>query len=59
MDLKDQLYDVLAQTDCAGCGYDNCECYAQALANREATDTSLCIAGDDQTQANLDKLLAQ
>ena len=56
--LEEKLYEVLAQTDCAGCGYDNCQAYAHALATGAEKDTTLCISGDDDTPAKLAALIA-
>jgi Na+-translocating ferredoxin:NAD+ oxidoreductase RNF subunit RnfB len=55
--LQDQLYEALAQTDCAGCGYDTCNDYAHALASGETKDVSLCISGDEETRTKLTKLM--
>lgn len=57
--LQEKLYDVLSQTDCAACGFDNCTEYAKALATGQTTDTSLCVPGDTEVQAALDKILSE
>jgi NADH-quinone oxidoreductase subunit B len=57
-ELKSKLNDAMAQTDCAGCGYDTCEAYAQALAEGRDEDPTLCISGGDETAENLKKILA-
>jgi NADH-quinone oxidoreductase subunit B len=57
--FEEKLYEVLSQTDCAGCGYDNCRDYAHALATGAATDTSLCVPGDTEVKEALDKIIAE
>ena len=47
-DLKTKLFAAMAQTDCGACGWD-CEGYAEAIANGETKDISLCVPGESET----------
>ena len=55
--LKDKLFAAMAQTDCTACGWD-CEGYAQALADGETKDITLCVPGEDETESMLKQLMA-
>ena len=55
--LKDKLFAAMAQTDCTACGWD-CEGYAQALADGETKDITLCVPGEDETESMLKMLMA-
>jgi len=56
-DLKAKLFAAMAQTDCTACGWD-CEGYAEAIAKGETKDLTLCVPGEDETEAMLKKLVA-
>ncbi|HEX8152074.1 MAG TPA: (Fe-S)-binding protein, partial [Thermoanaerobaculia bacterium] len=56
--LKDKLFAAMAQTDCTACGWD-CEGYAEALAKGETKDITLCVPGEDETESELRKLMAE
>jgi len=56
-DLFLKLYAAMAQTDCTACGWD-CEGYAQALADGETKDITLCVPGEDETESMLKQLMA-
>ena len=43
-----KLFAAMAQTDCGACGWD-CEGYANALAEGETDDISLCVPGESET----------
>ena len=55
-DLKTKLFAAMAQTDCTACGWD-CEGYADALARGETKDMTLCVPGEDETEAMVRKLM--
>jgi len=55
-DLKTKLFAAMAQTDCAACGWD-CEGYAEAIANGETKDISLCVPGESETLDMLKALM--
>jgi NADH-quinone oxidoreductase subunit C len=55
--LKDKLFAAMAQTDCTACGWD-CEGYAEAIAKGETKDLTLCVPGEEETEAMLKKLVA-
>lgn len=55
--FQEQLYEALSQTDCAACGYDNCNDYAHALVTGDTKDISLCVPGDEETKDKLKKLM--
>lgn len=56
-DLKTKLFAAMAQTDCTACGWD-CEGYADAIARGETSDLTLCVPGEDETEAVLQTLMA-
>jgi NADH-quinone oxidoreductase subunit C len=56
-DLKDKLFAAMAQTDCTACGWD-CEGYAEAIAKGETKDLTLCVPGEQETEAMLKELMA-
>jgi len=55
-DLKTKLFAAMAQTDCGACGWD-CEGYAEAIANGETKDISLCVPGESETLDMLKELM--
>ncbi|HEY8130436.1 MAG TPA: NADH-quinone oxidoreductase subunit NuoB [Thermoanaerobaculia bacterium] len=55
-DLKTKLFAAMAQTDCGACGWD-CEGYAEAIANGETKDISLCVPGESETLDMLKSLM--
>ena len=55
--LKDKLFAAMAQTDCTACGWD-CEGYAEAIAKGETKDLTLCVPGEQETEAMLKTLMA-
>jgi NADH-quinone oxidoreductase subunit C len=55
--LKDKLFAAMAQTDCTACGWD-CEGYAEAIANGETKDLTLCVPGEQETESMLKQLMA-
>ncbi|MEA2570100.1 MAG: NADH-quinone oxidoreductase subunit [Acidobacteriota bacterium] len=55
--LKDKLFAAMAQTDCTACGWD-CEGYAEAIANGESKDLTLCVPGEQETESMLKQLMA-
>lgn len=54
--LADNLMAAMAQTDCHACGYD-CRGYADAIASGTEKDLTLCLPGEAETQAALEKLM--
>ncbi len=56
--LADKLMAAMAQTDCHACGYD-CRGYADAIAAGGNTDLTLCVPGEEETKAMLEKLLKE
>jgi NADH-quinone oxidoreductase subunit B len=56
LDLK--LWAAMAQTDCGACGWD-CEGYGKALATGETKNISLCVPGEQETLAELEKLMKE
>ncbi len=41
------IRECLPGANCGACGYSGCDSYAKALANKETTETNLCIPGGD------------
>lgn len=56
--LADKLMAAMAQTDCHACGYD-CRGYADAIAAGSEKDLSLCLPGEAETAAMLEKLMKE
>ena len=56
--LADKLMAAMAQTDCHACGYD-CRGYADAVASGAESDLSLCLPGEAETAAMLEKLMKE
>lgn len=56
--LADKLMAAMAQTDCHACGYD-CRGYADAIAAGTEKDLTLCLPGESETAAMLEKLLKE
>lgn len=54
--LIQRIDQLLPQTQCRRCGYDDCHDYASALARGE-TDINRCPPGQDETIVNLSQLL--
>jgi NADH-quinone oxidoreductase subunit B len=54
--LELNLWAAMAQTDCGACGWD-CEGYGKALATGETTNIALCVPGEQETLAELEKLM--
>lgn len=54
--LTDRIDELLPQTQCRRCGYDDCRGYAEALARGEA-EINRCPPGRDDTIAALSRLL--
>ncbi len=57
-DLVEQVNDLLAQTQCAQCGYPGCRPYAAAIVNSSAA-INLCPPGGDDTVRRLANLLGR
>jgi len=55
-DLFDRLYEALPQTQCTKCGYPDCQAYAKALAQGEASHNQ-CPPGGAEGVARLGKIL--
>jgi len=55
--FETKLFAAMAQTDCGACGWD-CEGYANAIAEGETKDITLCVPGEDETLDMLKKLMA-
>ncbi|HEX8254203.1 MAG TPA: NADH-quinone oxidoreductase subunit NuoB [Thermoanaerobaculia bacterium] len=53
-----KLFASMAQTDCGACGWD-CEGYANALAEGETDDISLCVPGESETLDMLKLLMEE
>jgi NADH-quinone oxidoreductase subunit B len=53
-----KLFAAMAQTDCGACGWD-CEGYANALADGETDDISLCVPGESETLDMLELLMKE
>ena len=53
-----KLFAAMAQTDCGACGWD-CEGYANALADGETDDISLCVPGESETLDMLKLLMEE
>jgi NADH-quinone oxidoreductase subunit B len=53
-----RLFAAMAQTDCGACGWD-CEGYANALAEGETDDISLCVPGESETLDMLKLLMEE
>jgi NADH-quinone oxidoreductase subunit B len=53
-----KLFAAMAQTDCGACGWD-CEGYANALAEGETDDISLCVPGESETLDMLKMLMEE
>jgi NADH-quinone oxidoreductase subunit B len=53
-----KLFAAMAQTDCGACGWD-CEGYANALAEGETDDISLCVPGESETLDMLELLMKE
>lgn len=56
--FADKLMAAMAQTDCHACGYD-CRGYADAIANGDEEDLSLCLPGEADTENMLKKLMEE
>ena len=56
--LETKLFAAMAQTDCGACGWD-CEGYANALADGETDDISLCVPGESETLDMLEMLMKE
>jgi NADH-quinone oxidoreductase subunit B len=56
--LETKLFAAMAQTDCGACGWD-CEGYANAIAEGETDDISLCVPGESETLDMLKKLMEE
>jgi NADH-quinone oxidoreductase subunit B len=56
--FETKLFAAMAQTDCGACGWD-CEGYANAIAEGETTDISLCVPGESETLDMLQKLMEE
>jgi NADH-quinone oxidoreductase subunit B len=53
-----RMFAAMAQTDCGACGWD-CEGYANALADGETDDISLCVPGESETLDMLKALMEE
>jgi NADH-quinone oxidoreductase subunit B len=53
-----KLFAAMAQTDCGACGWD-CEGYANAIADGETDDISLCVPGESETLDMLKLLMEE
>jgi NADH-quinone oxidoreductase subunit B len=53
-----KMFAAMAQTDCGACGWD-CEGYANALADGETDDISLCVPGESETLDMLKLLMEE
>jgi NADH-quinone oxidoreductase subunit B len=53
-----RMFAAMAQTDCGACGWD-CEGYANALAEGETDDISLCVPGESETLDMLKLLMEE
>ena len=53
-----RMFAAMAQTDCGACGWD-CEGYANALADGETDDISLCVPGESETLDMLKLLMEE
>lgn len=53
-----KLFAAMAQTDCGACGWD-CEGYANAIAEGETDDISLCVPGESETLDMLKALMEE
>jgi sulfite reductase (NADPH) flavoprotein alpha-component len=56
--FETKLFAAMAQTDCGACGWD-CEGYANALAEGETDDISLCVPGESETLDMLEMLMKE
>jgi NADH-quinone oxidoreductase subunit B len=56
--FETKLFAAMAQTDCGACGWD-CEGYANAIADGETKDISLCVPGESETLDMLKALMEQ
>jgi len=56
--LETKLFAAMAQTDCGACGWD-CEGYANAIAEGETDDISLCVPGESETLDMLKLLMEE
>jgi NADH-quinone oxidoreductase subunit B len=56
--FETKLFAAMAQTDCGACGWD-CEGYANAIAEGETKDITLCVPGEDETLDMLKQLMAE
>ena len=56
--FETKLFAAMAQTDCGACGWD-CEGYANALADGETDDISLCVPGESETLDMLEMLMKE
>jgi NADH-quinone oxidoreductase subunit B len=53
-----KLFAAMAQTDCGACGWD-CEGYANAIAEGETKDITLCVPGESETLDMLKQLMEE
>lgn len=51
------IRECLPGANCGACGYNGCDGYAQALANKSTDATNLCIPGGDATAAGIAQIL--
>jgi sulfite reductase (NADPH) flavoprotein alpha-component len=56
--FETKLFAAMAQTDCGACGWD-CEGYANAIAEGETQDITLCVPGETETLDMLKKLMEE
>jgi NADH-quinone oxidoreductase subunit B len=56
--FETKLFAAMAQTDCGACGWD-CEGYANAIAEGETDDITLCVPGESETLDMLKKLMEE
>lgn len=51
------IRDCLPGANCGACGYSGCDGYAKALAEKETTETNLCVPGGDSTARGIAEVL--
>jgi hypothetical protein len=56
--FETKLFAAMAQTDCGACGWD-CEGYANAIAEGETDDITLCVPGEAETLDMLKLLMEE
>ena len=51
------IRECLPGANCGACGYNGCDAYAKALADKKETATNLCIPGGDKTAKEVSAVL--